>query len=495
MPPRIAWLLCALLLAVGCGGSVTHTGGDDDGGGGTGTGIGGSTSQSLVGVPGVKISEVAIYQSVKRTLAVNGVQQPSIVPLIAGRRALLRVYYIADASVAGTAVKGRLQIEGQPEIVVDANLATASNEANLTSTINFEIDPSLVGSSFNYAVSILANGSTDNPDAHHPAPGTFESHVVEGAPNTFRVVLVPFRYDADGSGRLPDTSPEAVELFRNRLLQLYPVSDVDVTVRQPVPWNSIIGPFGEGWQSVMEQTYVLRLQDGVSPDVYYYSIFNPAPTLNQFCGQGCLLGVTGLNDSPPDVGEPELRWAIGLGYPQMTFDTCAHELGHAHGRGHVDCGPGVDPQSIDPGYPHSPNTIGTWGWDPIGNELIDPAEYRDVMSYCDPTWISDYNYRLLFDRAQNVNLAKYQGPPPTYDVLMWDGTEARWAQPLTTARPFLSEGIPVTVHTATGETKQVHGHFVPYDHLPGGMWLVPQLDASIIEAELVFEGTKRHFSR
>ena len=266
-------------------------------------------------------------------------------------------------------------------------------------------------------------------------------------------------------------------------------------MRAPVPWNSTISPFGQGWQSVMEQTYVLRLQDGVSPDVYYYSIFNPAPTLGQFCAQGCLLGVTGLNNQPPDVGEPELRWAVGLGYPQMTFDTCAHELGHSHGRGHVDCGPGVDPQSIDPGYPHAPSTIGTWGWDIVGGQLIDPAEHSDVMSYCDPTWISDHNYRLFFDRAANVNLAKYQGPPVTYDVLMWDGAEARWSKPLTVERPFLSAGTPVTFENDAGQTEQVEGHFVPYDHLPGGMWFVPRVDDEMTRATLTFEGVERAFTR
>lgn len=496
MHPRRLVLALLVVLAVACGGSVTKTGEEDDGGGGSGTGAGGYTSQPLVGAPGVKISEVAIYQGVKRVLAVGGVQQPSIVPLVAGRRALVRVFYIADNAAAGTAVKGRLQLEGQPPIEVDAMLAAASSEANLTSTINFELDPSLVGSTFNYAVSILANAATDNPDAHHPPPGTLESHVVDGAQNTFRVVLVPFQYNADGSGRLPDTSPAAVELYRNTLLQLYPVSDVEISVRAPVPWNDTISPFGQGWQAVMEATYVLRLQDGVSPDVYYYSIFNPAPTLNQFCAQGCLLGVTGLNNQPLDVGEPELRWAVGLGYPQTGFDTCAHELGHSHGRGHVDCGPGVDPQSIDPGYPHSPNSIGTWGWDVVSGQLIDPSQYSDLMGYCNPTWISDHNYRLIFDRAKNVNLAEYQGPPPTYDVLMWDGTEARWAaEPLTTERPFLTAGTPVTVHTADGATEQVQGHFVPYDHLPGGMWLIPQLDAAVTTAELSFEGATRTFTR
>lgn len=492
---RLGLLLATLTLAVACGSTVTTTGGDDDGGGGTGVGVGGNTTQSFVGAPGVNIGEVAIYQGVKRVLAMGDVQQPSIVPLIAGRRALLRVFYIADASIAGTLVKGRLQIEGHAPIEADATLATASSEANLSSTINFELDPSMMGASFNYSVSILTQGTTDNPNAHHPAPGTLESHVVEGAPNTFRVVLVPFQYNADGSGRLPDTSPEAVELYKNRLLQLYPVSDVEVSVRAPVPWNSTISPFGQGWQSVMEQTYVLRLQDGVSPDVYYYSIFNPAPTLGQFCAQGCLLGVTGLNNQPPDVGEPELRWAVGLGYPQMTFDTCAHELGHSHGRGHVDCGPGVDPQSIDPGYPHAPSTIGTWGWDIVGGQLIDPAEHSDVMSYCDPTWISDHNYRLFFDRAANVNLAKYQGPPVTYDVLMWDGAEARWSKPLTVERPFLSAGTPVTFENDAGQTEQVEGHFVPYDHLPGGMWFVPRVDDEMTRATLTFEGVERAFTR
>ena len=38
-----------------------------------------------------------------------------------------------------------------------------------------------------------------------------------------RVLLVPLRYDADGSGRLPDTSPAQLQAFHDALLAMFPV--------------------------------------------------------------------------------------------------------------------------------------------------------------------------------------------------------------------------------------------------------------------------------
>ena len=67
----------------------------------------------------------------------------------------------------------------------------------------------------------------------------------------------------------------------------------------------------------------------------------------------------------------------------------AHELGHNFGRQHAPCG---NPSGPDPAYPYLDASVGTWGLDLPALSLKPPATYKDLMSYCNPDWISDYTY-------------------------------------------------------------------------------------------------------
>ena len=68
----------------------------------------------------------------------------------------------------------------------------------------------------------------------------------------------------------------------------------------------------------------------------------------------------------------------------------AHELGHNFGLGHAPCG-----TDGDSSYPYPGAKIGTWGYDLVNRELKDPDLYYDLMSYCGPEWVSDYNYEKV----------------------------------------------------------------------------------------------------
>jgi hypothetical protein len=49
---------------------------------------------------------------------------------------------------------------------------------------------------------------------------------------------VPFRYDADGSQRLPDTSQAQLERYRDAIYGIFPVSSVEITVHDVVPLST-----------------------------------------------------------------------------------------------------------------------------------------------------------------------------------------------------------------------------------------------------------------
>ena len=40
--------------------------------------------------------------------------------------------------------------------------------------------------------------------------------------------------------------------------------------------------------------------------------------------------------------------------------------------------------------------LGEWAYRFSNNSLIDPSEFVDFMSYCDPSWVSDWSFIKLF---------------------------------------------------------------------------------------------------
>jgi hypothetical protein len=486
--PWLALPLC-ILVAAACG-SAANEERDDDGDGNDKP-----KEALLVGAPGVRITQVAIYQGPKRVLMLDGFPGQSNVPLVAGRDALVRVFYATEPGYNGGEVVGRLQIEGAEPIEAKQVLYGASADPDLASSVNFFVPGVSVGPTLVYSVGLLQEGKAegDNLLARWPAQNS-ETVAVDGPQNTFRLRLVPFQYNADGSGRLPDVSPEQVERFRQRFRALYPVSNVEVSVHDPIPWNQGIQPNGQGWQEVGYKVFGLRQQENAPDDLYYYALFNPANSLYQFCGSGCLLGVTLLNDQPLATGEVDLRLALGVGFNEVALDTAAHEIGHAHGRPHADCGYGLDPSSIDHDFPHPNGGIGVWGYDVTSGALVDPAQFTDIMGYCETQFISDYNYNNLLQRGKNVNAALKHAPMQTveYDLIGIDEGSPTWRTRTGVGRPVSGHPLEVSVQDDNGQWRSVSGRFVRYDHLPGGWLFVPRADADFAgeakRAEFVLDG-------
>jgi hypothetical protein len=65
-------------------------------------------------------------------------------------------------------------------------------------------------------------------------------------------MLVPLRYDTDGSGRLPNTSPEMLARFRAHLEALYPVTGAELTVHPPIGTTADVSR-EDGWTPAVEQ--------------------------------------------------------------------------------------------------------------------------------------------------------------------------------------------------------------------------------------------------
>lgn len=507
---HLALLTSVIALHLACGSSDESTqggGGGASGASGAGGGGGGSTA-ATVGAAGVTVTRVDLYQGLRQTLMRDGAAQPLTLPLVQGRASMMRVFFRTDASYDGQPVVARLSVEGAPpqELSFALPQNTESNEAEYFTTLNFQIPGEQVGATLPWRVDVLQDHGAEHAAARYPAQG-FEGTNVEGQPNKFRVMMVPFRYDADGSGRVPDVSAEQVKRFRDRFFTLYPVSDVEVTVHDPVPTSVTLSPNGNGWQSVGFQLAQLRSSEGIPDDVYLYGFFDPAASLLSFCGAGgCLLGVTLLNNSPPDVGSVSLRLALGVGFTEnlpgstgalklgidtnTAADTAAHELGHAHGRRHSPCAPGNQIQDVDPAYPHPGARIGEWGFDLVAQYLYPPDQWTDIMGYCSKQFVSDFTYRALYERMQRVNLPQALGRFE-YQIVGVDGEGAAALGPrVTLGEPALGAPVEVRATDEDGTVRALVGQRLDWDHLPGSWVLVPVRRGDLVRAELTLAGRR-----
>lgn len=131
------------------------------------------------------------------------------------------------------------------------------------------------------------------------------------------------------------------------------------------------------------------------------------------------------------AGIPGWVAAVSAGAP----DIAIHELGHSFGRYHVECTPNQsDEDGPDSRYPYPGGTIG--GPDlknpvfagfspgdanrgtPIWPTLGDTQVVGDIMSYCDPSWLSDYTYKAILQRLAEI----FPPNDPIGDFLVVTGT-------------------------------------------------------------------------
>lgn len=494
-------LLLLTLLAAACGSNATGDGaGKDAYGGGSGDGTGDGSDPSdpaskdpaaqptkLALVPGVAISEIALFQGVKVSIVKErALVEKTNAPVVAGRPGLVRVYVTTDASYAGQTVTAQLRISANgtnmPLLTDKKTLSGASTDDKIASTFNFDVPAGSLVTGATFSVALVDEQGEKAAIAGKASSAIFPQDGTQ-APmglvptGKVKVVVVPLRYDADGSQRMPDISPSQLETYRTVMLSRYPASEVEVTARAAVSWTSAISPNGSGFSNALNSLIRLRQTDKAAADVYYFGVFAPASSMGQFCSQGCVAGLSGVGDNPSDTF---VRASVGLGFTGAeSASTMAHEIGHAHGRNHAPCG---GAQGTDSKFPYSGGGIGVWGYDLSAKALISPTKGKDMMGYCKPEWISDYTYTALYNRIAFVNGVKSViSAPAVYRMISVDENgQTIDSSPITLDQEPGGELRDATFSDAAGVTQRAgKARFYPYDHLPGGIYVMPELPATI----------------
>lgn len=462
-------------------------------------------------VAGLSITDIAVFQAVKVDVVKDGkvvAKSARNAPVVVGRPALVRVYVKSDSAYDGSEVSAELRlVDGTTRlpIVKDAKSVSLgggeSTDADPESTFNFEVPAGSLPDGVTYQVFLTSKAGKVPSGAHagrFPKDGGVQALDAQ-ASGKLKIVVVPVKYDFDGSGRTPDVSAAQLERYRTTFMGQYAATEVEVTARAPWSYTSSISGNGSGFSAVLNAITNLRKADKAASDVYYYGALAPTSSFSTFCQGGCVTGLSTVVESPKSAF---LRASVGVGFPgQDSVNTAAHEVGHAHGREHAPCG---GAQSTDQDFPYSNGSIGVWGYDLNAKKLISPSKGKDFMGYCPNEWVSDYTFTALFDRIAAVNGNAISGiTGGTTSSASGSGSQAN-VQVSQVARAFQApqtfrmatvaadgsitwggeidldeepgDGIAHEV-TYTGDSGQSLGtntaRFYRYDHLPGGVLIVP----------------------
>lgn len=324
------------------------------------------------------------------------------IPLIAGRSALLRVFVTGDKmSFYRPRPLATFYRDGAPihEMRLDPaadRIPTEPEEGRLDRSFNGVVPGRVVQPRVELVVELDPDGAVPavpGSDRRVPAERRLRLDVLTVPPMDLTVVPVVHSADAQAAltwvEGLTETSPE-MEFVRSIL----PIGELELAVREPYRTTADLSR-AEGWLGLLREISVLRLTERRS-DYYYAAV--AAPPNSPFKGLGY-------------IGRP-----VGMGIPDI--DTFAHELGHNMGLRHAPCGVAVNP---DPDFPYEDGSIGVFGYETRDGEtqMADPAEYWDLMTYCDPSWISDYHFikAMEFRREHESLILRSVDPEPT--LLLW----------------------------------------------------------------------------
>ena len=343
------------------------------------------------------------------------------ISLVGGKQALLRVFVTSSHSthVGFPLVKATFYVEDEETYAVTlpgkpGPIPVVVGEASLGMSANVMIPGDVIRPDLEMVIEIDPDGTVDEEldvAARLPEDGRFEYSVYDMP--TFDLTVIPFLWESDPDSAILDYARDMEEDKEeySRLHATYaliPINDFEVTAHEAVESSS------NSAFDLLRRTDVIRRQDG--GDGYF---------------QGQMSGrVTGAS------GVAWLDHKSSFSVPNGLV--IAHELGHNLNLRHAPCG---NPAGPDPNFPHDGAKIGNWGYDARRNVLLDPGQYRDMMSYCQPQWISDYFFEKALQYRRSRGYQERRDPSAAVQtILLWGGLDEDGAPFLDPA--FVMEARP-----------------------------------------------------
>ena len=380
---------------------------------------GATTSAAVTYAPGGIVPGTDLNLQIVGMSLVQSVQKlDNSVPLVTGRNGVLRVYAVANgANSALPAMRVRLFQNG----ALVSTLSAAASGAGVPASLNegsaaASWNVSVPGALMQPGLSVLADVDPDNvvaesndgdnsfPITGQPLPMTIRNV------RPFNLRFVPVTQSVTGATGAISAASAPTLLTDTR--DILPIGTVNVDIRTAYTTSAVMQSGGAGWEVVLNELQALRASDGASNT--YYGVLQMNYTS----------GVVGMGY----IGAPI---AIGSDYPSYASSTLAHELGHNFGRYHAPCG-GVS--GADTNFPYAGGQIGVFGFN-VRTGTVIPSSTADLMGYCNPSWISDYNYTAMMNYrgytttaaatiGADVAGATVRGASPTEGLLVWGRVDA-----------------------------------------------------------------------
>lgn len=302
------------------------------------------------------------------------------VPLVANRNALLRVFVRASQSNTARPVvrvrfySGATLVQALSINAPAASVPTSITEGVLGSSWNIPLGGAMLQPGLSLLVDVDPDGTipeTNEADNTWPASGTPAALDVRTV-SSLGVRFVPIHQSANGlTGNVSEANKAT---YLAPLERMFPIAGLDADLHAEYTTDqAVLASGGSNWTAVLAEILALRIAEGSSR--YYYGVAKV----------GYTSGVAGLGY----IGVPA---AMGWDHLPSGAEVMAHELGHTFGRWHAPCG---GPAQIDGNWPnatHPGAIIGSFGYD-IVEGVLKPTSQFDLMSYCDPAWVSDYTYK------------------------------------------------------------------------------------------------------
>jgi hypothetical protein len=330
------------------------------------------------------------------------------VPLVAGRDAYLRVFALANQTNA-VAPRVRVRLYSGSTLVQTytisapaAGVPTSVDESSLTNSWNVLVPGALVQPGLKLLADVDPDGAvteSDESDNQFPVSGTPAAIDVRSLA-TFAFRLVPVRQQVNGLQG--DVTTSNKESYLGDLKAMLPIGAYDADVRAVYTTTAPAldaGNSNGAWGTIISELYALRGADASSR--YYYGVVKTSYNS----------GVAGLGY----VGGTA-HTAVGWDASGSAPNVLAHEVGHNLGQQHAPCGGAGSP---DPAYPYPGGVTGRWGLN-LTSLTLQPPTLGDLMGYCHPNWISDYNWSAMVGYRQSslLNL-QAQGATGDAGLLVW----------------------------------------------------------------------------
>lgn len=422
---------------------------------------------------GLTITELAVYQSVKIPIMAGGKEIAAAsrnADLVTARDALFRIFVNLDASSTLRALAARVFVQSAEKTEVfhaKASLRGNSQEAELATTLQVVVPRGKLTRESRYAVEVVdcgprSTGAIRAP--RYPAHDAIRLGARETGP--LKVHFIPLR----ANGLEPATDEKSLQVYRDALLALFPIGEVQASVGAVLSVSD-----SSDWLGNLDRLRERRQLDRAAADVYYYGLLKPAASYAAFCARGCVAGNAYMI---PNAGNnlASLRVGMGLAFADdLTAFAAAHEIAHNHGREHAPCGRNLS--GVDGDYPYSGGAVGVYGYDVRKRSLTKPAQ-TDLMGYCDNKWISDYTYQGLIDRVAAVNAQSLEYLPASlvqrWNVLLLDGDGPRWGASFAEPGAPAGEPEPAEILDQQGQVIGIETVYrTSVSHLDGGSFEVP----------------------